>query len=185
MPPVIRSKQERNSRAGGWMKQPHGNNSTTPDRAEAAKRKAGEVDSPALTGFGFPGSVLPATADMEIIAHIPYPTPPFRVFFCRRPRRESPCGPAGAGPSEKPSRLAIDNRCPSTDKPGARKAGGADRRNRKPRIAAAIGPRHGFLIRLSPPPDRVCPTARFAGRPGKRGRLVLCLKQEKAWNNKH
>lgn len=178
-PRVIRSKQEGNSRARGWMKQPHGDNSTRPHRAEAAKGKPPEVESGGLTGCVRPGIVRSATnrrCDYSM-SHCP-------MHFCalshlrkfrlgRRPRRDSLCGPAGAGPSEKPGRLAIDNRRPSTDKPGARKAGGADRRNGKPLIALANGPRHGFPIRISPLPDRVCPTARFPEKGRQRGRLVL------------
>ena len=95
------------------------------------------------------------------------------------PRAEAGRGPivcafGMCGPSSLHSGLTGRTGCPFTHKPGARKAGEADRRNRKAQIALATGPRHGFLIRRSSPP--ACHVHRQGCRKaGQRVRLVLCL----------
>lgn len=143
----------------------------------ATTEKAPTWGAGALTGRVVPGIVRSATnrrCDYSI-SHCP----PLLLCgiplngFGRRPRRDSLRTPAGGGPSRKPGGFTARSRGPFTDKPGARKAGGAERRNRNLQIAQAIGPRNGFLIRRSPPPGRAWPTARHPEKGRQRGRLVL------------
>jgi len=83
------------------------------------------------------------------------------------------CGPCQWMPLKKAGRFAIANCGPFTHKPGARKAGEADRRNRKALIAKATGPRNGFLISHSSPPARHV-RQRGCRKAGQWVRLVLC-----------